>query len=49
MTEEKLDEILRELRLIRQQLASHNKRDCGCPPTYVCMNIACPRKPQITC
>lgn len=48
MTEEKLDEILRELRLIRQQLASH-KRDCGCPPTYVCMNIACPRKLQITC
>lgn len=23
--------------------------DCGCPNNHVCMNVACPRRIQITC
>lgn len=53
--EKKLDEILQELRLIRQQLSQIQPNlyktsvDCACPPSYMCMNVACPRKLKVTC
>lgn len=25
------------------------RRDCGCPPNTMCMNVACPRRVTVTC
>jgi hypothetical protein len=44
-----IEAILARLEAINAYTIPYTWKDCGCPPTTVCMNIACPRQTRVTC